>query len=224
MNAEVKLDDFKTNLFIPLEHLVSSIPDGPGNYLICLNEESNLPNLGFDIDFKIFEGKGIIYTGIASVSLRERDCKQHFVGNNAGRSTLRLSLGCLLGYNRIHRDKKIVKKKFKFNADDEMKLSRWMRENLVMYYLPNSDYSQLECQLINQLNPPLNLKGNKNLKNRDFRNKLSSLRTAPLLKETNLGEYKEERKTKPESLKLKKAIGVFAFIYVLFRLLEMIFM
>ena len=59
---------------------------------------------------------------------------------------------------------------------NESELSEWMNLNLVMYFLPNSDFNDMENQLINRLNPPLNLSKNKNLINTSFRKNLSKLR------------------------------------------------
>lgn len=59
---------------------------------------------------------------------------------------------------------------------NEPELSEWMNLNLVMYFLPNSDFNDMENQLINRLNPPLNLSKNKNLINTSFRKNLSKLR------------------------------------------------
>ena len=51
-----------------------------------------------------------------------------------------------------------------------------MNENLIMYFLPTIDYESIELKLINEFNPPLNLKDNRNIVNLDFRQLLSSLR------------------------------------------------
>ena len=45
--------------------------------------------------------------GISTVSIRKRDYQQHFIGNNAGKSTLRKSLGSLMGFPKIPRDKNL---------------------------------------------------------------------------------------------------------------------
>lgn len=123
-----------------------------------------------------FEGLNVIYTGIAGGSLRTRDFRQHFKGDNAGRSTLRKSLGVLFGYKLIPRDKDPNTGKTKFNIKDEQELSEWMIANLIMFFLPTADFNSVEIKLINQFNPPLNIKDNHNEINADFRRLLSSLR------------------------------------------------
>jgi hypothetical protein len=111
-----------------------------------------------------------------SSSLRSRDYRQHFKGNNAGRSTLRKSLGVLFGYKKIPRDIDPNTGKTKFSDADESKLSEWMLKNLIMFFLPNKDHDSLELGLIRHFNPPLNLKDNHGLVNGNYRRFLSSLR------------------------------------------------
>ena len=137
---------------------------------------AKLPTANITPIFTKFAGLDVIYTGIASISLRTRDYRQHFEGNNAGRSTLRKSLGVLFGYQQIARDKVQSNNKTKFHPQDELKLSEWMRINLIMFAFPGENYIAVEKQLINYFNPPLNLKGNKNPVNSAFRQIVSSYR------------------------------------------------
>ena len=169
------LDEFKQNCFDPKVDLESKIPDFSGNYILCLRKNSKLPTTT-SLTLNQLEGLDIIYTGIAGSSLRTRDYKQHFKGNNAGRSTLRKSLGVLFGYKSIPRDKDPNTGKTKFRLEDEIELSEWMHTNLIMYFLPTSDFNRIELELIKHFNPPLNLKDNKNIINADFRTQLSNLR------------------------------------------------
>jgi hypothetical protein len=155
----------------------SKIPDYSGNYILCLRTSSELPSVGIKPFITPFEGLQVIYTGIASQSLRSRDYRQHFTGNNAGRSTIRKSLGVLFGYRQVPRDSNPTSGKTKFSAVDEARLTDWMRNNLIMYFLPNRDYATIEPHVINILNPPLNLKDNHNSINREFRQLLTQLRS-----------------------------------------------
>lgn len=168
----------KGNFFDPAKHQATVIPDQPGNYLFCLRVNSQLPSLpAIEIpQLTRFEGYQVIYTGISKKSLHGRDYKKHFAGNNAGRSTLRKSLGVLFGYKQIPRDKDPATGKTKFNDEDEAKLSLWMKTNLVMFYYPNLEPAELEGQLIQFLNPPLNLQSNYQSVNSIFRRQLSALR------------------------------------------------
>jgi len=164
------------SLFDPIKNTSEQIPDNPGNYIVCLRKDSNLPDVGIEFEMKPYQGFKVIYTGIAGTSLRKRDYRQHFTGNNAGSSTLRKSFGSLFGYPKIARDKNASNGKTKFNISDEIKLSEWMMKNLLLYFKINSNPDELENELITTLNPPLNLSKNKNLINKEFRNRLSELR------------------------------------------------
>jgi hypothetical protein len=171
------LDNFKVNRFEPKTDNETIIANSSGNYILCLKKTSKLPTVSIKPIFTNFEGLQVIYTGIASGSLRTRDYRQHFKGNNAGRSTLRKSLGVLFDYKQIPRDNDPNTGKTKFGTADEVKLSEWMCNNLIMFFVPTSDYDSIEIMLINHFNPPLNIKGNSNIVNEDFRRLLSSLRT-----------------------------------------------
>lgn len=175
-NLKKTLIDFSKNRFEPNKDLENVIPDTCGNYIICLNKHSKLPKSEYNVEFQTFDGLNVIYTGIAGKSLKKRDYRQHFKGN-AGSSTLRKSLGVLFGYKLISRDKNPESKKTKFDLKDESELSEWMNRNLTMCFLPNSDFDNLENQLIESLNPPLNLSKNKNIINKSFRQNLSKLRS-----------------------------------------------
>lgn len=154
----------------------SKIPEAPGNYIVTIRDIKALPTLGYKIFTQQFRGREVIYTGIAKKDLHHRIWKSH-IGSHAGRSTLRLTLGCLFGYTLIPRDKSNPNNgHVRFNADDERQLRTWMKENLVFYILPNDDPKQLESDLIQQFNPPLNLSENENPVNQEFRARLTFLR------------------------------------------------
>ncbi len=163
-------------LFDPSKHSSSDIPDKPGNYIVCLKKGSKLPNIGIDYEMKTYQKLNVIYTGIAGKSLRKRDYRQHFTGNNAGSSTLRKSIGSLFGYQKIARDKDPSSGKTKFTERDEKQLSEWMQSNLVLFFKSNLNPDDLEIKLIKELNPPLNLSNNKSIVNWEFRKKLSERR------------------------------------------------
>lgn len=168
---------FEFELFDPLMNDSMHIPDNPGNYIVCLRNDSHLPDIGEACIMKTYEGLNVIYTGIASKSLRKRDYRQHFTGNNAGSSTLRKSIGSMFGYKKIVRDKDPSNGKTKFKETDEIELSEWMQSNLVLFLKKNLDPEKLENELILELNPPLNLNKNSNPVNQKFREKLSKLRS-----------------------------------------------
>lgn len=172
-------------LFDPMRDYSSILPDIPGNYLVVLRTFSLLPQIEVLPEFHYMDYNNnhypIIYTGISAVSIRKRDYQQHFIGNNAGKSTLRKSLGSLMGFPKIPRDKNNPDNgKTKFNENDEERLSQWMRENLLLFYsVENREQEQienLEKKLINDYNPPLNILGNNNPINKEYRALLKRLR------------------------------------------------
>ncbi len=175
-DLESILKSFKNNRFDPQVDNELKVNNISGNYIICLRKNAKLPKVSITPILTSFEGLEVVYTGIASISLRTRDYRQHFKGNNAGRSTLRKSLGALFGYKQIPRDKDPNSGKTKFNEQDEGRLSEWMHSNLIMFTFPTTNFINIEIKLINHFNPPLNLKNSKNYINSDFRQLLSNLR------------------------------------------------
>ena len=174
-SVESPVDGFST--FDPLTGKGNDLPEVPGNYLVTIRDISVLPTLGFAVETQLYKGQQLIYTGIAGTSIRGRILRNH-LGGNAGRSTLRKSLGCMFGYTLIRMDKKDPDNgHVRFNADDEGELSAWMKENLIFHYLPCDTPKVLEHELIGRYNPPLNLSGNWNPVNREFRSALTSLRS-----------------------------------------------
>ncbi|MEV7860967.1 GIY-YIG nuclease family protein [Streptomyces hirsutus] len=78
-------------------------------------------------------------------------------GNAAG-STLRLTLGCLLGLELrcVGSGKRIT-----FGKAGEATLSQWMADNARVYWIGQNEPCDLESQLISQLDLPLNLDQNR---------------------------------------------------------------
>ncbi len=169
------LSNFSKNLFDPLKENHSQLPDSPGVYIICLRSGAKLPKSEFKITLTKFKDYDVLYVGISNKSLKKRDYNQHFNGN-AGRSTLRKSIGVLFSYSLIPRDKNPFSKKTKFDDKNELTLSEWMHKNLIMFFIPIIDTDIIEKKLIEHFNPPLNLKSNINSINDDFRKYLSMLR------------------------------------------------
>lgn len=163
-------------LFDPLQNKRTDLPKENGNYIVTIRDITALPKHGCDIVTPLFREHNVIYTGITSSGLRNRIGNQH-LGKNAGRSTLRLTIGCLLGYTPIPRDKNNPENGMvRFNAGEEELLLAWMKENLLFYYLPNESPDALEAELIAHLNPPLNLMKNYNPVNQDYRQVIRALR------------------------------------------------
>lgn len=171
-------------LIDPMTMDSSMLPNVAGNYVFLLRKGSHLPKV--DIEPQISEVTldgntyQAIYTGIASESLRNRDYRNHFVDNDASRSTLRKSIGSLFGYDLILRKEGDLKHK-KFKPADEEKLTEWMMSNLLLAFVENADPEPWEVKLIAELNPPLNLEKNTNMVNKEFRALLSKLRCRPVI-------------------------------------------
>ena len=153
----------KFELFDPLNSQREMLPDIPGNSVIVLRQGSSLPNNVEpslpQMTFFYYKGEEykVIYVGKSSKSLRTRDYNQHFKGT-AGNSTLRKSIGCLLGYQLIPRDANApLNGKTKFNEDDEKALSKWMENNLLVFFYANAEYVSLDIELITVYSPRLSL-------------------------------------------------------------------
>ena len=171
-------------LLDPMTMDSNTLPNVAGNYVFLLRKGSQLPQVDIkpiisemDIDGNTYQ---IIYTGIASKNLRQRDYRTHFVGNDASRSTLRKSIGSLFGYDFIPRNEGDSEHK-KFKPADEEKLTEWMISNLLLDFVENDNPKPLEDELIRKLNPPLNLNKNPNKGNTEFRALLSNLRCRPVI-------------------------------------------
>lgn len=174
------------HVYDPLTNLYPEIPDLPGNYIFLIRHDCTFPALKDTLVFSHLKlhdkAFNVLYTGISTKErLRKRICNRHF-GNNSGKSTLRKSLGRLFGFRLIPRDKNRPDDGYKkFCGADEEKLTRWMKENLiVLYYCRQDNYEALQDQLIAYLNPPLNIKDNHHPTNLEFRKKLKQLRTGKL--------------------------------------------
>ena len=166
-------------LFDPVTGRPKEIPIGAGNYFVVLKEGCSLPDVGIPVKMAKFRGMDIIYTGIAGASsgLRRRITWAH-LGNNAGRSTLRRSLGVLMGFTQIPRDIETPNNRHvRFCPEEEERLSLWMKDNLLFFFHPDDDCEMTEDEMVAVLNPPLNLSKNANPINREFRKMLSGLRS-----------------------------------------------
>lgn len=175
------MENLEFKKFDPLADDASEISNTPGNYIIVIRDGVDLPGIGKSVEYQLYDGLRVVYTGVATDkgSLYERIKKKH-LGNNAGQSTLRKSIGSLFEYTPVWRDKdpKAIErhKRTKFNPADEKKLTDWMKNNLIFYYCENKNHKLDEPKLIEKLNPPINIEGNTDSVNKDFREKLTKLR------------------------------------------------
>ncbi|WP_328668832.1 GIY-YIG nuclease family protein [Streptomyces sp. NBC_00328] len=120
----------------------------------------------------------LLYIGIAPRYMANRTSKQnlrkrvqyHYRGNAAG-STLRFTLGCLLGIElrRVGRSGT----RMTFGKAGEAALSQWMAENARVCWIEHDEPWTLESELITQLDLPLNLDQNRH---NPFHSRLKELR------------------------------------------------
>lgn len=89
-----------------------------------------------------------MYVGESENGLRKRIYKNHF-GDNAGFSTLRKSLGCLMGLEQIPRDSNSIQNgKTKFDEFDKKEFTKWIKDKLLVFYYTNNDCENVEEELI----------------------------------------------------------------------------
>ncbi|MGW6054762.1 GIY-YIG nuclease family protein [Streptomyces sp. NPDC055189] len=106
----------------------------------------------------------LLYVGIAPRYMETKTSKQnlrkrvrsHYRGN-ASVSTLRLTLGCLLGLElrRVGSGTRMT-----FGKAGEAHLSEWMADNAKVCWIEQDEPWTLESQFISQLDLPLNLQQN----------------------------------------------------------------
>ncbi|MBA6439779.1 GIY-YIG nuclease family protein [Streptomyces sp. GMR22] len=110
------------------------------------------------------DARRLLYVGIAPRYMANRTSTQnlrkrvryHYRGNAEG-STLRLTLGCLLGLElrRVGSGKRMT-----FGKAGEATLSHWMADNARVCWIEQEEPWALEAQLISRLDLPLNLDQN----------------------------------------------------------------
>lgn len=180
-NLEELLNKLLENTFIPTLDKTTKLPDTAWAYLICSKTTDVLPARMKELVYSYVDGLPVIYVGIAGrptlkvKSIRKRDYRNHFNGK-ARSSTLRKSLGILFDFKKEY-ESETNNLKYKFIDEHEDKLSKWMKDNLILYFVTIDNPMEFERYLINTYEPPLNLKDNKSQKNIAFRKELSQLRT-----------------------------------------------
>lgn len=178
-----KKEDLESfTLFDPKEDKETKIVNSPGNYAILLRPGSKLPDCKVEYQPCIitYDGKEyeLIYVGISTKSLYKRDYSKHFNGH-AGQSTLRKSIGSLMGMAKTYRsegERGKDRPKTKFIDSDEEILSEWMNDNLLLLFKADQKAEKIENKMIEVLNPPLNIQNNCNPVNKPYRTFLKELR------------------------------------------------
>ncbi|MFD1830569.1 GIY-YIG nuclease family protein [Streptomyces desertarenae] len=119
----------------------------------------------------------LLYVGIAPRHMANRTSTQnlrtrvryHFRGNAEG-STLRLTLGCLLGLElrRVGSGRRMT-----FGEAGEAELTRWMAEHACVCWVEHPEPWMVESDLITRLDLPLNLDQNRH---NNFHARLTEIR------------------------------------------------
>lgn len=162
------------NKFNPLEDDHNDLPDSEGVYIITVRSIAVLPQNMRSLSFSTYYDESVIYIGIAT-SLKKRGCNNHLLGT-ARNSTLRKSLGTLFKLRRKQFPNEVGTSKFRFVEEDEKMLTKWIGQNLMIYYFVTNNPKNIEKDLIEEYYPPLNIQGNRSNINAEFRKELSRLR------------------------------------------------
>lgn len=144
-----------------------------GVYLICFRKLENVPTQMRLLEYSRFNEYYVIYAGKSSRGFKERDYRNHFRGS-ARNSTLRKSIGVLMNLERYY----YPNNKYRFQSSEEEKLSKWMKENLIVFYKITNNIENEEKLLIENYYPPLNIQLNQAVQNQTFRNELKVLRNS----------------------------------------------
>lgn len=174
-NALQILSSISYQSFNPMNDDPNILSNASGIYIIVGRKTDTFNDILENAKLSLFHGLTVLYIGISGKQgLKKRDYKNHFEGN-ARQSTLRKSLGALFNWQ----NKRVYYKdgKYKFLNNYEEELTKWMKENLIIFYWElEENISDVETELINELNPPLNIAKNRSIVNADFRANLSRLR------------------------------------------------
>jgi hypothetical protein len=141
----------------PCDH--ACFPKASGVYGWFVKKNSALTDLKVGDD-------GLIYIGMA-VDLTRRELMQHLRSNGTGGSSLRRSLGAILKkeleLRAIPRSESKTDSKrfshFRFTAEGEAKVTKWMHQNLEIGFFECLDYKVVESALIRDRKPLLCLTG-----------------------------------------------------------------
>lgn len=135
------------------------VPDQPGLYAIRIVNPSVL-NAPFD-QILVERNHNIIYTGIASQSLKKRFLGQEL--RAGGHGTFFRSMGAVLGF-RPEPGSLVGKKNknnYTFSSKDEQSIISWINKNLLVNWVTmESDLDAIEYDLIKEHLPLLNIAGN----------------------------------------------------------------
>lgn len=147
------------NLFKSAASVDNLVPHSPGLYCVRTRNTTCLPT---PFDKELLDRKhNIIYIGIASKNLNRRLLNQELRAN--GHGTFFRSIGALLGFlpQKGSLTNKKNKKNYKFSVQDELKIIKWINDNLKVNWVVHPDnFVTIELTLIQKYRPLLNLAKN----------------------------------------------------------------
>ncbi len=107
----------------------------------------------------------IVYVG-KTKNFSQREYETHFNSGGSGFSTLRRTIGAVLkeefklkAIPRSAGDSETNWRNYKFNFDGEEKITKWMKENLLISVLETNDIDSVETKFIEFVKPIFNLTG-----------------------------------------------------------------
>ena len=100
------------------------------------------------VDPQEFEGHDVLYVGELENLRKMTD----FFKGNSSRSFLRQYIGTLNYMNPVQDGDSI-----RFSTEDERWLSKWMKENILIFYQANPQHEKVAKLLVDELDPLLNL-------------------------------------------------------------------
>lgn len=168
--------DINFQLFDPCYGDSASLPNKSCVYLVVLRAGCTMPYYNNVVPkFSTYEFSGeklkVLFVGKSKKSLRSNDYNKMFTAGTFRSSTLRKSIGLLLGYSLSLSN---GRNQEYFDKGDENRISEWMNDNLWLLHCADiENIDAVEKELVETYNPPLNITGNKNETNKDFRENLS---------------------------------------------------
>jgi hypothetical protein len=170
------LETFAHHCFDPLVDTADSLPKGPGNYIMCLRPDAILPSAAGTPTFVLYNGLRVLYTGATSTNLRSSIYLAHFCGTSSVTSSVRRSIGVMMGYKRVPVVGNTIGTLTIFGMQNEVSVAEWMRQNVCVYWIYTHHCGQVDALLLAHFNAPLNLKHNRNAINAPFREALEQMR------------------------------------------------
>ncbi len=140
--------------FQPVAGIDHRIPKEPGIYCLRIKNTTNLPS-PFNHELQA-RNHNIIYIGIASQSLFSR-LQQELRAK--GHGTFFRSIGAILGYRPEKGSliNKSNKRNYTFPKNDELKIIKWINENLLINWFRTHDFTSFEAPLIEEHLPLINI-------------------------------------------------------------------